>query len=46
VMLKLDKKKYRKILNKNCMENLQIDLNRLGEWAFQNEMISIPTKSK
>jgi hypothetical protein len=21
------------------MENLQIDLNRLGEWAFENEMI-------
>jgi hypothetical protein len=24
---------YRKILNNNGMENLQIDLNRLGEWA-------------
>jgi hypothetical protein len=24
---------------------LQIDLNRLGEWAFENEIIN-PTKSK
>jgi hypothetical protein len=28
------------------MENLQIGLYRLGEWAFENEMIIIPTKSK
>jgi hypothetical protein len=27
------------------MENLQIDLNRLGQWAFENEIIN-PTKSK
>jgi hypothetical protein len=29
----------------NDVENLQIDLNRLGEWAFENEIIN-PTKSK
>jgi hypothetical protein len=28
------------------MNNLQIDLNRLGEFAFENEMIINPTKSK
>jgi hypothetical protein len=28
------------------MEHLQIHLNRLGEWAFENEMIINPTKSK
>jgi hypothetical protein len=28
------------------MENLQIDFNRLGEWAFENEMIINPAKSK
>jgi hypothetical protein len=28
------------------MENLQIDLNRLGEWAFEIEMIINQTKSK
>jgi hypothetical protein len=28
------------------MENLQIDMNRLGEWAFENEMIINPIKSK
>jgi hypothetical protein len=28
------------------MDNLQIDLNRLGEWAFENEMMINPTKSK
>jgi hypothetical protein len=28
------------------VENLQIDLNRLGEWAFENEMIINPAKSK
>jgi hypothetical protein len=27
------------------MENLQMDLNRLGEWAVENEIIN-PTKSK
>jgi hypothetical protein len=28
------------------MENLQIVLNRLGEWAFQNELVINPAKSK
>jgi hypothetical protein len=28
------------------MKNLQIDLKRLGEWAFQNETIINTTKSK
>jgi hypothetical protein len=28
------------------MENLQIDLNRLGEWDLENEMIINPAKSK
>jgi hypothetical protein len=28
------------------MENLQIDLNRLGEWALENEVIINPIKSK
>jgi hypothetical protein len=28
------------------MENLQIDLNRLGEWAVENAMVINPTKSK
>jgi hypothetical protein len=28
------------------MEDLQIDLNRLGEWAFENEMIVNAGKSK
>jgi hypothetical protein len=28
------------------MEKLQIDLNRLGEWAGENEMIINPAKSK
>jgi hypothetical protein len=36
----------RKILNNNDMENLEIDLNRLEEWAFENEMIINPIKSK
>jgi hypothetical protein len=26
------------------MENLQIDPNRLGGWAFENEIIINPTK--
>jgi hypothetical protein len=34
-----------KILSNNDVENLQIDLNRLGEWAFENEIIN-PAKSK
>jgi hypothetical protein len=28
------------------MENLQIDLNRLGEWAVENAMVINPGKSK
>jgi hypothetical protein len=28
------------------MEELQMDLNRLGEWAFEKDVIIIPTKSK
>jgi hypothetical protein len=28
------------------MENLQIDLNRLGEWAVENTMKINPTKGK
>jgi hypothetical protein len=28
------------------VENLQIDLNRLGEWVIENEMIINPTKGK
>jgi hypothetical protein len=37
---------YKTILNNNDMENLQIQLNRLVEWASENEMIINPTKSK
>ncbi|PNF39827.1 hypothetical protein B7P43_G03175, partial [Cryptotermes secundus] len=37
---------YRKIINKENTEKLQVDLNRLGEWAFENEMIINPAKSK
>jgi hypothetical protein len=33
---------YWKILINNEVENLQIDLNRLGEWNFENEMIINP----
>jgi hypothetical protein len=36
---------YMKILSNNDVENLQIDLNRLGEWAVENEIIN-PAKSK
>jgi hypothetical protein len=28
------------------MEKLQIDLNRLGEWAVENAMVINPAKSK
>jgi hypothetical protein len=28
------------------MEKLQIDMNRLGEWAVENDMIINPAKSK
>jgi hypothetical protein len=37
---------YMKILSNNDVKNLQIELNRLGEWAFENQMIINPTKSK
>jgi hypothetical protein len=36
----------RKIIHNEHMEELQMDLNRLGEWAFENNVIIIPTKSK
>jgi hypothetical protein len=28
------------------LENVQMDLNRLGEWTVENEMIINPAKSK
>jgi hypothetical protein len=37
---------YRKIINNKDMENLQMDLNRLWEWAVENEMINNSHKSK
>jgi hypothetical protein len=37
---------YRKIINNNDLEKLQIDLNGLGEWAVDNAMIINPAKSK
>jgi hypothetical protein len=37
---------YRKIIDNKDMENLQMDLNRLGEWAVENEMIINRAKSK
>jgi hypothetical protein len=37
---------YRKIVNNKDIEKLQIDLNRLGEWAIENAMEINPTKSK
>jgi hypothetical protein len=36
---------YGNILSNN-MENLQIDLNNFREWAFENEIIINPLKSK
>jgi hypothetical protein len=36
---------YRTILSNNDVDNLQTDLNRLGEWAFENEMIINPAKA-
>jgi hypothetical protein len=36
----------RKIINNKVMEKLQIDLNKLGEWAVGNAMIINPAKSK
>jgi hypothetical protein len=37
---------YGKIINNKYMEKLQIDLNRLGEWAVKNAMVINPAKSK
>jgi hypothetical protein len=37
---------YRKTVNNKDIEQLQIDLNRLGEWAFENAKEINPTKSK
>jgi len=37
---------YRKITNKNDIENLQKDLHTLGEWAVENGMKINPVKSK
>jgi hypothetical protein len=41
-----DCKIYRKILNNKDIETLQIDLNKLGEWAVENAMEINPSKSK
>jgi hypothetical protein len=35
-----------KIIKNKDMENLQIDLNRLGEWAFENKLIVNPVINK
>jgi hypothetical protein len=37
---------YRKKLSNKDVGNLQIDLNRLEEWAFENEIIINPAKCK
>jgi hypothetical protein len=37
---------YRKILNSSDNDRLQINLNRLEEWAVENEMKINPDKSK
>jgi len=37
---------YRKIINNGDVEELQKDLDRLGEWAVENAMKINPTKSK
>jgi len=37
---------YRKITDSKNIEKLQKDLNRLGEWAVENEMKINPDKSK
>jgi retron-type reverse transcriptase len=37
---------YRKIINNKNMEKLQIDLNRLGEWAVENVIVINPAKCK
>ena len=37
---------YRKITDSKDIEKLQQDINRLGEWAVENEMKINPNKSK
>jgi len=37
---------YRKITNKNDIEELQKDLDTLGEWSVENGMKINPGKSK
>jgi len=37
---------YRKITDSSDIDKLQTDLNRLGEWAVENEMSINPDKSK
>ena len=37
---------YRKITDSSVIDKLQTDLNRLGEWAVENEMSINPDKSK
>ena len=37
---------YRKITDSSDIGKLQSDLNRLGEWAVENEMKLNPRKSK
>jgi hypothetical protein len=37
---------YRRIMDSSDIEKLQTDLNRLGEWAVENEMKINPGKSK
>jgi hypothetical protein len=36
----------RNIINNKDMEKLQIDLNMVGDWVVENEMIINPAKSK
>jgi len=37
---------YRKIMDSSDISKLQMDLNRLGEWAVENKMRINPDKSK
>jgi hypothetical protein len=37
---------YRKITDSSDIDKLQTDLNRLGEWAVENEMRINPDRSK
>jgi hypothetical protein len=37
---------YRKITDSSDIDKLKTDLNRLGEWAVENEMRINPDKSK